>query len=103
VQCFIIKNIYLSEIKRVESGDKHKHVSTLELHHDRPSSNSIKVRIPAKDFPKVISSGPPLRKKLEVFRFWKSQAIFLEVPIFRALIKNELIRIPGPILDHITK
>lgn len=39
------------EMKRVESGDKYRSVSTVELHHDQPSSNAVKVRIPVKEYP----------------------------------------------------
>jgi len=51
-----------------------------------------------------VCQGPPIREKSwkswrPTFRFWKSQAIFLEVPIFSALI----IRVHAPILNHITK
>lgn len=41
------------ETKRVESGDKYKNVPTIELHHERQSSNAVKIRIPAKEYPKV--------------------------------------------------
>ena len=37
----------------MESGDKYKSVSTVELHHDQPSSNAVKVRIPVKEYPAV--------------------------------------------------
>ena len=40
-------------MKRVESGDKYRSVSTVELHHDQPSSNAVKVRIPVKEYPAV--------------------------------------------------
>ena len=40
-------------MKRVESGDKYRSVSTVDLHHDQPSSNAVKVRIPVKEYPAV--------------------------------------------------
>ena len=42
-------------MKRVESGDKYRSVSTVDLHHDQPSSNAVKVRIPVKEYPAVSS------------------------------------------------
>lgn len=51
------------ECKRVESGDKYKNVTTLELHHDRPSSNAIKIRIPVREFPKYNFVGKLLGPK----------------------------------------
>ncbi|KAL4236144.1 RNA binding [Mactra antiquata] len=51
------------ETKRVESGDKYRTVSLIELHHDHPSSNSVKIRIPAKEYPKVNFSGKLLGPK----------------------------------------
>lgn len=53
VSVCVIYLFLLSEIKRVESGDKYRSVAKIELHHEKPSSNSVKVRIPAKEFPKV--------------------------------------------------
>lgn len=43
----------ISELKRVQSGDKYKCVSTVEMHHDRPASNALKIKIPVKEYPKV--------------------------------------------------
>ena len=37
----------------MESGDKYKSVTTVELHHDQPNSNAVKVRIPVKEYPSV--------------------------------------------------
>lgn len=51
------------EMKRVESGDKYKIVPIVELHHDRPHSNALKIRIPAKEYPKVNFSGKLLGPK----------------------------------------
>lgn len=51
------------ETKRVESGDKYKNVPMVELHHDKPHSNAVKIRIPVKEFPKVNFSGKLLGPK----------------------------------------
>ncbi|KAK3585245.1 hypothetical protein CHS0354_006291 [Potamilus streckersoni] len=51
------------ELKRVESGDKYKYVSKVELHHDKPSGHAIKVRIPVKEFPKFNFVGKLLGPK----------------------------------------
>jgi len=41
----------------VESGDKYKAVPIVELHHDRSASNAVKIKIPAREYPKV---GPKI-------------------------------------------
>jgi hypothetical protein len=48
-----ISIFFILETKRVESGDKYKNVPMVELHHDKPHSNAVKIRIPVKEFPKV--------------------------------------------------
>lgn len=51
------------ETKRVESGDKYRNIPLVELHNDKPCSNAVKVRIPAREYPKVNFSGKLLGPK----------------------------------------
>ena len=57
----------------MESGDKYKSVTTVELHHDQSTSNAVKVRIPIKEYPSVSIVFP-----LATFTMAPRHALFLQ-------------------------